>query len=98
MRSVTVGSVTAHQGQKVSGFINVPEGTDPGTTVPVTVVTVRPDQPVAKGTVLGRLTDYLGEPITEITAPLDGVVLYVVVSPAMTKGEPVGMVGTISQP
>jgi predicted deacylase len=60
---------------------------------------VRPDQQVAQGTVLGRLTDYFGETIAEVKAPFAGVVLYVVASPAMGKGEPVGMVGgTAAEP
>jgi predicted deacylase len=57
---------------------------------------VHPDQGVTRGAVLGRLTDYFGEPLTEVASPLDGVVLYVVRSPAMTEGEPVAMVGTIA--
>jgi hypothetical protein len=54
---------------------------------------VRPEQHVVAGDVLGRLTNYFGEPIAEVTSPLTGSVLYVVVSPAMGKGEPVAMVG-----
>ncbi|HEX4683811.1 MAG TPA: M14 family metallopeptidase [Gemmatimonadaceae bacterium] len=54
---------------------------------------VRPDQTVGKGALLGRLTDYFGETIAELTAPMDGVVLYVVASPAMGRGDPVAMVG-----
>lgn len=50
---------------------------------------------VQKGTVLGRVTDYFGETVAEVRAPFAGVVLYVVGTPAMTKGEPVGMVGHI---
>ena len=65
---------------------------DTGTWHPM----VRPDQRVEKGAVFGRLTDYFGETITEVRSPLAGVVLYVVVSPAMGKGEPVGMVGAVS--
>jgi len=65
---------------------------DTGTWHPL----VRPDQRVAKGAVLGRLTDYFGETVAEVRSPLAGVVLYVVVSPAMSKGEPVGMVGVVS--
>ncbi len=57
---------------------------------------VTPDQQVRKGDLLGRLTDYFGEQIGEVRAPLDGVVLYVVASPAMSTGEPVAMVGTIA--
>ncbi|HEX7019196.1 MAG TPA: M14 family metallopeptidase [Gemmatimonadaceae bacterium] len=56
---------------------------------------VRPDQHLEQGAVIGRLTDYFGDPIAEVRAPLSGVVLYVVVSPAMTKGEPLGMIGTL---
>jgi hypothetical protein len=57
---------------------------------------VRPDQQVEQGALLGRLTDYFGETIAEVRSPLAGVVLYVVVSPAMGKGEPLGMVGVVS--
>ncbi len=57
---------------------------------------VHPDQYVAKGALLGRLTDYFGQPIGEVRAPLAGIVLYVVASPAMGKGEPVGMVAAVS--
>lgn len=55
---------------------------------------VQPDQQVAKGTLMGRLTNYFGETIADVRSPMDGVVLYVVVSPAMGKGEPLGMVGS----
>jgi predicted deacylase len=54
---------------------------------------VRPDDVVAEGQPLGCLTDYFGEPLAEVRSPLAGVVLYVVVSPAMGEGEPVAMVG-----
>ena len=48
---------------------------------------------VAKGTVLGRVTDFHGRMLEEIVSPFDGEVLYVVGTPAMSKGEPVAMVG-----
>lgn len=57
---------------------------------------VRPDQAVRKGELLGRLTNYFGETIAEVKSPMDGVVLYIVVSPAMGKGEPIGMVARTS--
>jgi predicted deacylase len=57
---------------------------------------VVPDQHVAKGAVLGRLTDYFGTLIAEVRSPLAGVVLYIVVSPAMGKGEPIGMVAQVT--
>ena len=57
---------------------------------------VSPDQHVNPGDVFGRLTDYFGQPTATVTAPIGGVVLYVVVSPAMSLGEPLGMIGTIA--
>lgn len=51
------------------------------------------DQYVQVGALIGRITDYFGETIAEVRAPLAGIVLYVVVSPAMGIGEPIGMVG-----
>ena len=57
----------------------------------------RADQQVRQGELLGRLTDYFGEPIADITSPMDGLVTYIVVSPAMGKGEPIAMVGNVTQ-
>jgi len=57
---------------------------------------VRPGQRLGKGAPFGRLTDYFGELVAEVRSPLEGEVLYVVVSPAMAEGEPVGMVGVVS--
>jgi predicted deacylase/dienelactone hydrolase len=48
---------------------------------------------VAAGQVLGRLTDYFGTPMAEVRSPFAGIVLYVIGSPAITKGEPVAFVG-----
>jgi hypothetical protein len=49
---------------------------------------------VAKGMVIGRVTDWFGNLIAEVKAPFDGEVMYVIGTPAMNKGEPVGMVAT----
>jgi predicted deacylase len=54
---------------------------------------VNADEHVAKGTLFGTVSNYFGETIAEVHAPMDGLVLYVVVSPAMGKGEPLGMIG-----
>jgi predicted deacylase len=56
---------------------------------------VRPGETVQKGTPFGRLTDYFGNEIALLRSPMTGVVLYIVGTPAMSKGEPVGMVGHI---
>jgi predicted deacylase len=58
---------------------------------------VRPDQQIERGALFGTLTDYFGQTIAEVRAPMDGVVLYVVASPAMSEGEPLGMVGQIKE-
>jgi predicted deacylase len=55
---------------------------------------VEPDQMVTKGTVLARITDFFGQTIAEVAAPLDGLVLYVVATPPITKGQPVACIGS----
>jgi len=49
---------------------------------------------VAEGAVLGRIVDYFGQSLEEIRAPFAGEILYVVETPPITKGEPIGMVGS----
>ena len=56
---------------------------------------VMPDQTVSAGQRIGRVTDYFGQEIADIASPLDGLVLYVVVSPAMSAGEPLAMIGRV---
>lgn len=51
-------------------------------------------QTVAAGAVIGRVTDFHGKVLEEIKAPFAGEILYVVGTPAMNKGEPVGFIGT----
>jgi predicted deacylase len=55
---------------------------------------VERDQTVTKGTLLARITDFFGETIAEVESPLDGVVLYVVATPPITKGQPVACIGS----
>jgi predicted deacylase len=50
-------------------------------------------QSVQKGALIGVLTDFFGEQQAEIRAPFGGIVLYVVGTPAMSQGEPMGMIG-----
>jgi len=49
---------------------------------------------VAKGTLIATVTDFFGKTIGEVRSPFAGVVLYVVATPPISKGEPVGMIGT----
>ena len=55
-------------------------------------------QMVEPGDPIGRITDFHGHTLESITAPFAGEILYVVDTPPITKGEPVGMVGTITPP
>src|SRR5881296_2960881 len=50
-------------------------------------------QSVQKGTVVGILTDFFGVTQAEIRAPFGGIMLHVVGTPAMSQGEPLGMIG-----
>jgi predicted deacylase len=46
---------------------------------------VRVDQQVADGEVIGELVDLVGEPLATVRAPVSGVVLFLVTSPAIKK-------------
>lgn len=59
--------------------------------------TVEKGQTVAAGAVIGRVTDFHGKLLEEIKAPFAGEILYVVGTPAMNKGEPVGFIGTTAR-
>jgi predicted deacylase len=52
------------------------------------------DQTVAAGELIAVITDFFGQPIAEVHSPIAGVVLYIVTTPPMTKGQPVACVGT----
>ncbi len=56
---------------------------------------VKPGHTVAKGTLLGYLSDFFGEKLAEIRAPFAGMVNYVVATPPVRKGEPLAMVSHI---
>jgi predicted deacylase len=49
---------------------------------------------VAKGTLIGRVTDFHGKPLEEIRSPFPGEILYVIGTPAISKGEPIAFVGS----
>jgi hypothetical protein len=56
---------------------------------------VERDAMVKKGAVLAHITDFFGKKIADVKAPFAGVVLYVVATPPITKGQPVACVGRI---
>jgi hypothetical protein len=93
--------------QKLGMLDGTPDPIDPVWIEPSIVMTspetglwypsVEADQYVKEGQPFGRLTDYFGATLADVKAPMSGTVLYVVVSPAMAKGEPIGMIGAVAQ-
>jgi predicted deacylase len=54
---------------------------------------VKPGDIVQKGAILAVVTDFFGNELARVGAPLDGEVLYVVATPPISEGEPVAMIG-----
>lgn len=50
---------------------------------------------VVAGSLVGRVKDAAGKVLAEVRAPFAGVMLYVVATPPISKGEPVGFVGRV---
>jgi predicted deacylase len=48
---------------------------------------------VARGTLIGRVSDFHGRVLEEIRSPFAGEILYVIGTPPISKGEPVAFVG-----
>ena len=53
---------------------------------------VEPGQTVAEGALIARITDFHGALLQEVRSPFAGEVLYVVATPPINAGEPVGFV------
>jgi predicted deacylase len=53
-------------------------------------------QSVAAGTLIGRIADPFGRTLQEVRAPFAGEMLYVVATPPVSEGEPLGYVGVVS--
>lgn len=51
---------------------------------------------VSEGQTIVRITDFFGSEIARVRAPFDGIVLYVVATPPITEGQPVGCVAAIA--
>ncbi|MGQ0734742.1 MAG: M14 family metallopeptidase [Acidobacteriota bacterium] len=49
--------------------------------------------PVAEGTLIGRISDFHGLVIQDVRAPFAGIVLYVLGTPPIARGEPVAFIG-----
>ena len=49
------------------------------------------------GEKVGYVTDYLGNVKEELRAPFSGIILYIVYTPPVSKGEPLYEVGRVKQ-
>lgn len=59
---------------------------------------VEPAQTVAEGTLIGRVTDFHGKLLQEVRSPFAGEVLYIVATPPVSEGEPLGFVAERATP
>ena len=53
---------------------------------------------IAQGALIGRVTDFQGRVLEEVRAPFGGEILYVVGTPPVSKGEPLGFVAALATP
>ncbi len=53
-------------------------------------------QRVEKGQVVGEFRDWFGEPVGRVESPAAGIVLFLVTSPAINKGDPILSVGVLA--
>jgi predicted deacylase len=53
----------------------------------------RPEAYVGKGTIIGYVTDYVGNKIWDVPAPVSGVIIYIGAVPSMKKGDNVAVIG-----
>lgn len=58
---------------------------------------VRAGYAIAKGGLLGTVTDMFGDEVSEVRAPFAGVVNYVVGTPPVSEGEPLAMVSRMRE-
>jgi predicted deacylase len=54
------------------------------------------DARVAKGTKIGTITDYLGRPKQDVTAPDAGIIMFVRAVPSLKKGDTIANIGVIT--
>ena len=57
---------------------------------------VVPEAYVKQGTTIGYMTDFFGNKVWDVTAPLSGVVIYIGAVPSMKKGDNIGYIGEIA--
>lgn len=55
-----------------------------------------PEEYVERGMIIGYITDYFGNKLADVTAPLSGVIAYICSVPSMKKGDTVANIGEIA--
>ena len=73
---------------------SVLKGDQEGFFYPVAV----PEAYVQKGMTVGYITNFFGEKVSEIVAPVSGVVIYIGSVPSVKKGDNLGYVGELTEP
>jgi predicted deacylase len=58
---------------------------------------VERDASVRKGDLLAHITDFYGKELAQVRAPFDGIVLYIIGTPPITKDQPVAFIGSVRQ-
>jgi predicted deacylase len=58
---------------------------------------VNRDAHVVKGAKIGTITDYLDQPLQDVTAPETGIILFVRAVPSLKKGDTLANVGVIKK-
>ena len=56
-----------------------------------------PEAYVTEGMKIGYITDYFGDKVWDITAPVSGVVLYIGAVPSMKKGDTIAHIGELAE-
>jgi predicted deacylase len=59
---------------------------------------VVPEAYVQKGMRVGYITNYFGEKVSDILAPVSGVIVYIAAVPSVKKGDNLGYVGELAEP
>jgi len=58
---------------------------------------VVPEAYVKQGSKIGYMTDYFGNKVLDVSAPLSGVVIYIGAVPSMKKGDNIGYIGEVAE-
>jgi predicted deacylase len=56
-----------------------------------------PEGYVRKGMAVGYLTDYFGEKVSDVVAPVSGVIIYIRAVPSAKKGDTLAYIGEIAE-